>query len=287
MRWFKHFCDTQNSESLDAIIERFGFSGYGRWFRILEAIGSKMDSSDRCHLELSVRRWCEILRLRPAQLREFCEATQQIMNKNCADDAKVVLNVCSDIAYFRVPNLLKIRDEYTSRIGSESGETTPQIKKEKKSKDKEEEKNPPLPPKRGERNPSVDFDEIKNKWNQAAAEAGLIQARVIGDKIKRRYRTAANCSGFDFDALLEQIETYPPQFTDQTGKQWRADLDYCLREWESIMNGKWADKYQKQGKANGQIRKTPRPKPMPDGTTVGTLSQCKNWYWADDGWHER
>lgn len=147
MRWFKHFCDTQNSESLDALIERFGFAGYGRWFRILEAIGSKMDGSDRCHLELSVRRWCEILRLRPAQLREFCEATQQIMNKNCADNAKVVLEVCSDTARFTVPNLLKIRDEYTSRIGSESGETTPQRQSKRESKSKEEDKNPPTPQK--------------------------------------------------------------------------------------------------------------------------------------------
>lgn len=123
---------------MDALIERFGFAGYGRWFRILETIGSKMDESDRCHVEYSIRKWCEILRMRPQQLSNFCAELEQIMNKNCASSAQVQLTLDSKTLQVRIPNMLKIRDEYSKKSGQNPDKLPPKKKKQSKEADTED-----------------------------------------------------------------------------------------------------------------------------------------------------
>ena len=108
MKWFKHETDAKDSEKLKAIIDEFGFEGYGRWFRIMEIIAEKMDDSSRCHYEQSEWEWCCNLKAKRKQLTCFLKATEKQML------CKVVAN--GKQLRIEIPNLLKKRDNYSKHL---------------------------------------------------------------------------------------------------------------------------------------------------------------------------
>ncbi len=115
MRWFKHDTDASMSEGVDALMSEFGFAGYGRWMKLLEIVAAKMDGSNRCFVEYSANKWRSLLGLKQKQLTLFLQATENKLK------TKVVY--CGNIIKIEIPNLLKKRDEWSSRLGRDSGET--------------------------------------------------------------------------------------------------------------------------------------------------------------------
>jgi hypothetical protein len=109
MRWFKHDVDCEISEGLSYLISVSGFAGYGRWFRVLEIVASKMDKSDRCHAEYPIQKWCSLLGLKQKKLISFLELTENKLK------TKVVYS--GNIIRIEIPNLLNKRDEYSNRSG--------------------------------------------------------------------------------------------------------------------------------------------------------------------------
>ena len=108
LKWFKHDTDCALSEGLSFLIEMEGWAGYGRWFRLLEIVASKMDKTPRCHAEYSIQRWCSLLGLKHKKLRTFLELTENKLK------TKVV---CSgNIIKISIPNLLNKRDNYTKDL---------------------------------------------------------------------------------------------------------------------------------------------------------------------------
>ena len=105
MRWFKHDSDAFTSEGVEALIAEFGFSGYGRWNRLLEIVAFKMDETDRCYVEYPIQKWCSLLGLKQKQLISFLKATEKQLK------TKVKLN--EKQLRIEIPNLLKKRDKYT------------------------------------------------------------------------------------------------------------------------------------------------------------------------------
>lgn len=138
MKWFKHDTDAHMSEGIDALINKFGFEGYGRWNRLLEIVASKMDRTDRCHAEYSVQKWCSLLGLKQKKLSSFLELTEnKLRTKVVRFDNKIRIEI---------PNLLKKRDKYTSDLQVKDKLLTSKKKREeerRKNKEKEEEKKPP------------------------------------------------------------------------------------------------------------------------------------------------
>lgn len=109
MKWFKHLADCPSSESLSRLLAAEGFAGYGRWWRILEIVASRMDASDRCHVEYSVGQWCSLLGLKQKKLISFLELTENELKTNVKRTGNIIR--------IEIPNLLKIRDEYSARSG--------------------------------------------------------------------------------------------------------------------------------------------------------------------------
>ena len=108
MKWFKHETDAKDSEKLKAIIDEFGFEGYGRWFRIMEIIAEKMDESTRCHYEQSEWEWCCNLKAKRKQLTCFLKATEKQMLCKVERNGKQLR--------IEIPNLLKKRDNYSKNL---------------------------------------------------------------------------------------------------------------------------------------------------------------------------
>jgi hypothetical protein len=72
MKWFKHLVDAQLDEMLRDLKEKYGWSGYGRWWAVVEAVAEQMrPSSNRCHLELSCKGWCDLLDGMPKKIVPF------------------------------------------------------------------------------------------------------------------------------------------------------------------------------------------------------------------------
>ena len=104
------------SEGVDALINEFGFAGYGRWNRLLEIVASKMDESGRCHAEYSIQKWCSFLRLKQKKLVSFLELTQ--------NELKTKVVYCENKVRIEIPNLLKKRDNYTKHLQVTSKQLT-------------------------------------------------------------------------------------------------------------------------------------------------------------------
>lgn len=133
MKWFKHDSDCFMSEGVDALIEAEGFSGYGRWMRLLEIVAFKMDETNRCHAEYSIQKWCSFLGLKQKKLISFLELTENKLK------TKVVC--FENIIRIEIPNLLKKRDNYTKdlevtskRLPSIDIEVEKEVEVEKKKK---------------------------------------------------------------------------------------------------------------------------------------------------------
>jgi len=130
MKWFKHDADCDESEGLSYLISVEGFAGYGRWFRILEIVASKMDGSDRCHVEYPVQKWCSLLGLKQKKLISFLKLTENKLK------TKVVYS--NNVIRIEIPNLLNKRDEY-SKKSRQNLDNVPHKNKEERNKIKDKE----------------------------------------------------------------------------------------------------------------------------------------------------
>jgi hypothetical protein len=109
LKWFKHFSDCQNSESLSYLLSVEGFSGYGRWFRLLEIVAARMDKTDICHAEYPIGKWCSLLGLKQKKLISFLELTENQLKTNIKRSGNIIR--------IEIPNLLILRDEYSAKSG--------------------------------------------------------------------------------------------------------------------------------------------------------------------------
>lgn len=172
MKWFKHDTDGLISEGLSYLLDKEGFSGYGRWFRLLEIIALKMDSSENCGVEYPVSKWCSLLGLKQKRLFLFLKLAEEklkikisVQNENTKENQNVdfllskqnenimktllkqnenklkTKAICfQNIIRIEIPNLLKKRDEYSSKSGQKEDNVLPK-NKEIRNKNKDIRKN--------------------------------------------------------------------------------------------------------------------------------------------------
>ena len=142
MKWFKHDTDGDRSAGLSYLIDQMGCAGYGRWFRLLEIVAEKMDSTDRCHVEYSPKKWCSLLGVKQKQLVLFLELTENKL--------KTKITYSENIIKIEIPNLLKKRDDYSKKSGQKPDKED--TKSSLDIRDKKQERTPLKPPRKtGER----------------------------------------------------------------------------------------------------------------------------------------
>lgn len=139
MRWFKHMTDSSRDEFTSGLIGRFGLEGYARWWLLLEAVGSQMKKgSDRCSVSYPWSEWERILRGRRFKLRSYLVAIQL--------QSKIKLVENGNELEIKIPNLLKIRDEYSKKSGQTPDTNPDNVRTKDTETENKGEDTPSLPP---------------------------------------------------------------------------------------------------------------------------------------------
>lgn len=138
MKWFKHFTHASNGDTITKIEREFGLEGYARWFKLLEIIGRGMDGTDRCSAKYHINDWCAFLKCKPNKFRTFVERLADVSEtfvERSGNVSQTYGEHSGDVYEIKVPNLLKIRDEYSKKSGQDPESVRP---KEGEGNSKEE-----------------------------------------------------------------------------------------------------------------------------------------------------
>jgi hypothetical protein len=109
MKWFKHMSNASNDSFVENLEEIYGWEGYGRWFKLLEIIATKMDKSTDCYAEHSWVKWQSLLKGKKNKLNSFLV--------HCQNEGKIKLEQNGNILKIICPKLLELRDEHTRNSG--------------------------------------------------------------------------------------------------------------------------------------------------------------------------
>jgi len=128
MRWFKHFTGMLDDAFVIKLIDEFGIEGYGIWCGILELYARYCE--DKCgefiHLPFSILN---------TRLRVKAKKIENILSF-CSTHNKLEWNGKPYSLEVKIPKMLELRDEWTSRKNKNSGaarETLGLKKKEEKN----------------------------------------------------------------------------------------------------------------------------------------------------------
>lgn len=185
MKWFKHDTDCDHSEGLSYLIDHEGFAGYGRWFRLLEIVADKIDSTDKCYVEYSTQKWCSLLGLKQKKLKTFLELTENKLK------TKVVYS--ENIIKIEIPNLLKKRDDYSRKSGHSPEKVTPRYKK-KEIRNKKEPCEPSVHGTQGEKKETSQHQSV---------------IKFFFELVEREKGFAPEVDGGDGLAVKEMLKSYP------------------------------------------------------------------------------
>ncbi|MBQ4133245.1 MAG: DUF4373 domain-containing protein [Desulfovibrionaceae bacterium] len=124
MKWFKHHCSEKDSEVMARIEAEFGFEGVGRYWRILEIVGSQM-MPDKNWAEFPTKFWQSSLRFSPKKLQNFLGFLAEFSNLTIEFSQKSIR--------VDVRNCLGIQDNWVRGRKKNSGVTPEKLR----SKDKD------------------------------------------------------------------------------------------------------------------------------------------------------
>jgi len=138
MRWFKHIAVARRDEKLAGVLAAGGPASYGLYFLVLEVIAEHMEtSSSKCEVSYPVSVWARELGIR----------SQDVRRKLAPHVAAGLLEMRRGGAKLTIaaPNLLKYRDEYSSRVGTKSRQAHEQDLDSDSEKEKRKRPPPPTP----------------------------------------------------------------------------------------------------------------------------------------------
>lgn len=139
MRWIKHVTTSRRDERVAKLVSIGGHALYGLWWMVLETVGESIEKgSSKCSLTYPVSQWSVALSLRGSHVRHSLEklALTGLLTVEWNDPDVTVT----------IPNLLKYRDEYSSRVGRKARET-PDQEAEVETDTEAKAENTPQPPK--------------------------------------------------------------------------------------------------------------------------------------------
>ena len=110
MRWLKHMTATRDDEKVAKLIELGGHAAYGLWWMVLETVaGAMAKDGQKCSLTYPISKWATCLSLRGSLVMSSLSrlaVTSLVTIERHGTDVTVT-----------IPNLLKYRDEWSSRSG--------------------------------------------------------------------------------------------------------------------------------------------------------------------------
>ena len=109
MRWFKHMTNSSDGQFMAELEDRFGWEGYGRWFKLLEKIGQVMGGDNGCS---AIYPWADWQRFLKGKRNKLVSFLVHLENKR-----KINLKQNGNILEIECPKLLEIKDEYSKKSG--------------------------------------------------------------------------------------------------------------------------------------------------------------------------
>jgi hypothetical protein len=109
LRWFKHLSESADDEKLADILAAHGPEGYGVWWLMVEVVAKQMDKSLKCEVAYPIGVWSKKFFV---SKRKTLELLQVFSAKNL-----IFLKESEKKISVEIPNLLKFRDEYSTRSG--------------------------------------------------------------------------------------------------------------------------------------------------------------------------
>lgn len=115
MKWFKHMTNASDDTFIAGLEETFGLEGYARWWKLLEAVAAQMKKGGRPAAAYPWVKWQTLLRGKRNKLETFLERLR--------NESRINTHQTGNVLEIEVPNLLKFLDEYSTRVGTDSGAT--------------------------------------------------------------------------------------------------------------------------------------------------------------------
>ena len=132
MRWMKHLTRSHLDEKMSVLLNDCGLEGYGFFWLLCEIVAESIGKdSNNCSLTHPLPHWSRLLYSHHHRVSKYLGKLQVIgLCRTSSDGGKLTVTI---------PNLLKYRDEYSSRIGSSSGQNPERLptKIEKQNRDRE------------------------------------------------------------------------------------------------------------------------------------------------------
>ena len=104
MKWFKHYCDAHEGETINKIYGQMGHSGIGLFWLLLEAIAGKWDGNEHGTVVMPL----VILKQKMKLGKNFLPKLNLLL-----DNAGLSVRYLEDIIEVTYPKLAKIRDNHT------------------------------------------------------------------------------------------------------------------------------------------------------------------------------
>lgn len=173
MKWFKHFSNAHTSESLDDIIDKFGFEGYGRYWRLLEYLSEIFDGE------------CVKFRVHKRTLRDCMRfrSTLKLRYYLVAIGLQRGYNVIETDNHFEIeaPILLELKDRDFKNMRKQREQSAPKREIENKIK-------------RESNTDSKKSDEfmlsIVDSWNRNVHQFNMPQIKTLSAKRKKLLKIA-------------------------------------------------------------------------------------------------
>jgi hypothetical protein len=214
MKWFKHATDMLDDVFINGLTNEFGPAGYGIWCGILETYAKYAKENVGDFVEIP---WDALT----YRLHTSAAKLQRVINYS-ETKRKLIVNsnpICLEI---KIPKMLELRDEWSTRKKKDSGVTRELLGSKNKNKDKETriKNNTPLPPK-GE---SECFEKFWVEYPK----------KVAKEATKRSWR-AKNLDNH-FEAIMAGLKRY------KASEQWTKDNGQYIPYPATFLNqSRWMD----------------------------------------------
>ena len=212
--WIKHFTSVENSDAVARILDDLGMQGYGRYWRLLELLGRKLNN-DTNKFTVTKRDLRECLRFsNNTQLGAFLESPSihSVVKSNPND------------------NHYEIETDILSELQHRDFNKARQDRAKRKTKEIEKEKEiyTPIVPK-----DSVNPNDISDMYNAILGKS-LPVVQKLSDKRKKKLRSLTK-------SLFHSIELWEGYFNEVAKSKfllgstgWAANFDWLLKEESAV-----------------------------------------------------
>jgi hypothetical protein len=239
--YFPHYCN--HKKTIYILEQRYGNDGYAFWFKLLELLGD----SEGHYLDLNDDSAWEFLQAKTRIENDTCKEILALLARiNAIDselwDNKIVwsqnfVDGIADAYRNRRVDIPTKPHIYSKKPEQPDISTTGNPHTKLNETKLNETKREGIPPKK-----EIEYDEIKNTWNEFATELDLPTVKTLTDKRRAGIRNRLRSADFNMAEVLSKIRESQFLLGDNN-RGWKVSFDFifCTQDkYIEILEGKYA-----------------------------------------------